>query len=344
MVENLTVIYPCDHQGHHPQTFFNFGEMQDNLEKPARIEVIRSALSELPVVHVDECRRHATPEELCTVHSHELVHFLTTTMAEWDADWPAEVVSGLFPYSFSDARIPKWPLAQAAYFSFDAGTPIGPETSRAATAAAGCALEGAEAIRSGAHTLVYALCRPPGHHATTSRYGGFCFFNNAALAAGLLTSLGRVAILDIDFHHGNGTQEITYRSDQVMYVSIHGDPNYAFPYFYGYASERGEGDGEGYTLNLPLDPGATLGDYQPALERAVQAIADADCQALVLSVGFDTCKGDPFGVFALQPDDYQPLGSVIGSLSLPTCIVQEGGYQVDRIGLCAQALVAGLLS
>jgi acetoin utilization deacetylase AcuC-like enzyme len=343
MAETLYLVYPPDHQGHRPRTFFNFGEMQDNLEKSERIEAIRTALSSLPAVKVHQCERHATPEELGTVHTPELVRFLTETVAEWDPAWPDEIVPGTFPYSFSTAKLPDWPLAQAAYFTCDAGTPIGPKTVRAATASAGCALQAAEAVAAGAAGLAYALCRPPGHHATRARYGGFCYFNNAALAARRLAPLGRVAVLDIDFHHGNGTQEITYGSDGVMYVSIHGDPNDSFPFFYGYAGERGKGAGEGYNLNLPLSQGADWAVYQPALQRALEAIADHGCRALVVSAGFDTCQGDPLGGFALQPEDFQPIGEAIAALGLPTVMVQEGGYVVDLLGRCAEALVAGLM-
>jgi acetoin utilization deacetylase AcuC-like enzyme len=318
--------------------------MQDNLEKPARIEAIHASLSSLPSVTVGECRRHATFDELCAVHTPELIRFLTGTLAEWDPAWPAEIVPGTFPYAFANARVPNWPLAQAAYFCCDAGTPLGPDTVRAATASAGCALQAAEAVASGDWALAYALCRPPGHHATRARYGGFCYFNNAALAAGRLAALGRVAVLDIDFHHGNGTQEITYRSDRVFYVSIHGDPNDSFPFFYGYADEQGQAAGEGYNLNLPLPRGADLAAYQPALHRALEAIADRECRSLVVSAGYDTCQGDPLGGFALRPDDFQIVGEAIASLGLPTVVVQEGGYVVDLLGRCAQALVVGLIA
>jgi acetoin utilization deacetylase AcuC-like enzyme len=316
--------------------------MQDNLEKPARIEAIRAALEPLPAVRIDKCQRRATLEELVAVHTPELVRFLTETMAAWDPEWPEEIVPGLFPYSFLQAKVPDWPIAQAAYFTCDAGTPIGPKTTLAAKAAAGCALQAAAAVAAGEYSLAYALCRPPGHHATRARYGGFCYFNNAALAAGRLAGPGRVAVLDIDFHHGNGTQEITWGSDQVMYVSIHGDPNDSFPFFFGYAGEKGEGSGEGYNLNLPLPRGSGLEDYLPALQRAVEAIADKDCRALVVSAGFDTCEGDPLGGFALQPEDFRPIGEAIASLGLPTVVVQEGGYVVDLLGRCAEALVSGL--
>jgi acetoin utilization deacetylase AcuC-like enzyme len=342
MAEQLFVVYTRDHLDHQPRIFFNFGEMQENLEKPDRIEVIRSTLASMPDVTVKECDRHATADELRSVHTPELVEFLTGTLSEWDPDWPEEIVPGTFPYTYAGARVPDWPLAQAAYFTCDAGTPIGPSTVRAATASAGCALEAAAAVRAGASRLAYALCRPPGHHATRARYGGFCFFGNAALAAQRLTDLGRVAVLDIDFHHGNGTQDITYRSDEILYASIHGDPNDSFPFFFGYQDEKGEGAGEGYNLNLPLPRGSDLAAYRPALEQALEVIAEKDCRALVVSAGFDTCAGESLGGFALQPDDLLPIGQAIASLGLPVLVVQEGGYVVELLGLCAQALVTGL--
>jgi acetoin utilization deacetylase AcuC-like enzyme len=342
VTSDVTVVYAPDHRSHRPQIFMNYGEMQENLEVPERIETIRTALASLDGVTMVECQRHATFDELCAAHTPQLVRFLTVTMANWDPEWPPEVVPGLFPYSFRDAQLPEWPLAQSSYFCFDAGTPIGPQTVRAAVAAAGCALQAAEWVASGKCSLAYALCRPPGHHATQARYGGFCYFNNAALAARRMADHGRVAVLDIDFHHGNGTQEITYSSDQIMYVSIHGDPNHSFPFFYGYAEERGLGAGEGYNLNLPLPHGAGLAAYLPALQRALDAVVDAGCQSLVLSVGYDTYHSDPLGGFALQPDDYEAIGRAIAGLGLPTVVVQEGGYVVEVLGKCARSLVTGL--
>jgi acetoin utilization deacetylase AcuC-like enzyme len=342
MVEKLHIVYSEDHRDHKPETFFNFGEMQENLEKPERIETIRKALASLSAVTFKEAGRHATVEELRTIHTPELVRFLTSTLADWQPDWPSELVPGTFPYSFSDARLPSWPPAQAAYFTCDAGTPIGPKTVQAALASAGCALEAAEVVGSSANRLAYALCRPPGHHATRARYGGFCFFGNAALAARRLSGLGRVAVLDIDFHHGNGTQDITYRSDEVLYVSIHGDPNDSFPFFFGYPEEQGEGPGEGFNLNLPLPRGSDYAAYKQALYQGLEAIVAKNCQALVVSAGFDTCEGDPLGGFALQPDDFLLIGQLIAKLRLPTVVIQEGGYVVDLLGPCAQALVDGL--
>ena len=342
MAHGLHLIYTPHHQNHQPRTFFNFGQMQDNLEKPARIETIRAALASLPAVTTTRCQRHATSGELRTIHTPELVHFLTVKMAAWDPDWPDEIVPGLFPYAFSGAKLPEWPQAQAAYFCCDAGTPIGPGTALAATAAAGCALQAAEAVATGASTLAYALCRPPGHHATRARYGGFCYFNNAVLAARHLSSMGRVAILDIDFHHGNGSQQLTYDSDRILYTSIHGDPNDSYPFFYGYAGERGAGPGQGYNLNLPLPRGSGLAEYLPVLHQALEAIASSGCRALVLSAGYDTCQDDPLGGFTLQPNDFQAIGQAIASLDLPTVIIQEGGYVLDLLAPSAQALVTGL--
>lgn len=254
-----------------------------------------------------------------------------------------EVVPSASPCSFSDTKLPDPLLAQAAYFCFDAGTPLGSRTVRAAKSSAGCAFQAVAAIGSGTDSLAYALCRPPGHHATCDRYGGFCYFNNAALAAGQATPLGRVAVLDIHFHHGNGTQDITYQNDQIMYVSIHGDPNYSYPYFCGCADERGQGAGAGYNLNLPLVQGSDPAEYQPTLNRALDAIAGNRCCSLVVSVGCDTCKEDPLSGFAIRPEDFQWSGEAIASLGLPTAVVQEGGYALELIGDCAHAFVSGLV-
>lgn len=166
---------------------------------------------------------------------------------------------------------------------------------RIAAASAGCALEAAEAVASGASGLAYALCRPPSHDARWAKYGGVCHFSNAALATGRPAAMGGVSVLDTDFHHGAGTQEFTYCSDGVIYVSVRGEPNVSFPFFYGYASERSEWAGKGYNLNLPLGQGTDWAVYRPDLQRTLDAIADKECRSLVVSAGFDTCQGDPLG-------------------------------------------------
>jgi acetoin utilization deacetylase AcuC-like enzyme len=226
------------------------------------------------------------------------------------------------------------------YFSFDASTPIMAGTWDAALGAAQCAMTAAALVAEG-ERAAYALCRPPGHHAARSTYGGYCYLNNAALAAQSLrdAGCGRVTVIDVDYHHGNGTQEIFWERDDVQFVSLHGDPETEYPWFMGYADERGAGRGEGYTLNLPLPAGTGWDAYAAALDTALAAIRRYAPEALVVSLGVDTFAADPISSFKLESRHYPLLGERIAALGLPTVLVQEGGYAVAEIG----TNVAGVL-
>jgi acetoin utilization deacetylase AcuC-like enzyme len=228
---------------------------------------------------------------------------------------------------------------------FDTATPIVAGTAEAARRAVDVALTAAARVVDGA-PLAYGLCRPPGHHAARGMLGGYCFFNNAAIVAEWLRREGgfaRVAILDVDYHHGNGTQQIFWERGDVLYVSLHGDPARAYPYFSGYAGERGSGAGAGMTLNLPLPKGTDLDGYAAALRIALDAIAAFGADApLVLSLGFDTFERDPIGDLALTTTDYGAIGSMVAGLGTPVVALQEGGYEVDAIGANAQAFLQGL--
>jgi acetoin utilization deacetylase AcuC-like enzyme len=192
--------------------------------------------------------------------------------------------------------------------------------------------------------LAYALVRPPGHHAERRSFGGFCYFNNTAIAAQYLRAFGRVAILDLDYHHGNGQQDIFYRRSDVLTISIHGDPGFAYPYFSGFKDERGEGDGEGFNLNLPL-PEEVDGDrYRKALSTALQRVVDFRPVFLIVSIGFDTAKGDPTGTWSLTPRDFEANGRLLGGLGLPMLVVQEGGYRSRTLGVNARRFFEGVAS
>jgi acetoin utilization deacetylase AcuC-like enzyme len=204
-----------------------------------------------------------------------------------------------------------------------------------------CALSAARGISNG-RRLAYALVRPPGHHAERRSFGGFCYFNTNAIAAQYLRSFGRVAILDIDYHHGNGQQDIFYRHADVLTVSIHGHPSVAYPYFSGFSDERGEGEGEGFNLNLPLPEEVDGNRYRKALATALQRIADFKPVFLVVALGFDTAKGDPTGTWSLTPRDFEINGQMVGGLGLPTLVVQEGGYRTRTLGLNARHYFEGL--
>jgi acetoin utilization deacetylase AcuC-like enzyme len=230
-------------------------------------------------------------------------------------------------------------------YLFDTATPIVAGTWAAALAAVDVALTAAERVVAGA-PLAYGLCRPPGHHAAGGMLGGYCYFNNAAIVAEWLRREGgarKVAILDIDYHHGNGTQQIFWERDDVLYLSLHADPARAYPYFSGYAGEIGDGEGAGLTRNWPLAAGTGLDGYATALAEALNLlIAFAPDAPLIISAGFDTFERDPIGDLALRTADYEEIGRLIGGLGLPAVVLQEGGYAVDALGANALALLTGL--
>ena len=235
-------------------------------------------------------------------------------------------------------------LGQLGWYGFDAQTPITDGSWEAARGAASCAIAAARSVAAGA-AAAYAACRPPGHHVGRDYYGGYGFLNNAALAASaLLARGGRAAILDVDYHHGNGTQEVFYEDPRALYVSLHADPDWAYPYFWGRADERGAGAGEGTTCNLPLPLRTAQPEYLAALEEAARAVASFAADWLVVSLGTDTAEGDPVGTFALPVDAFGRMGERVGRLRLPTVVVQEGGYSIKAIGSCVTRFFEGLLS
>jgi acetoin utilization deacetylase AcuC-like enzyme len=234
-------------------------------------------------------------------------------------------------------------IHQSGYFCYDSGTPLNARSWDAAGWSAACAVEAADAVARGTTRLSYALSRPPGHHVSRDLFGGYCYLNNAAIAARHLKPLGRRAILDIDFHHGNGTQSLFYRDPDVLFVSIHGDPRDFYPFFSGGESERGAGRGAGFNHNLPLPAGTTGDEYLRVLEReALPAIASFDPAVLIVSAGFDTWGGDPIGRFALDTEAYQGIGRAIGGLGRPTVVVQEGGYATQALGQNVVTFLRGL--
>jgi acetoin utilization deacetylase AcuC-like enzyme len=250
----------------------------------------------------------------------------------------------LYPYVFpirNKARPPHDLTVRAGYYCIDTFTPLNRNAFLAARGAVDCALTAAEHVARGAR-LAYALVRPPGHHAERASYGGFCYFNNAAIAAQSLSRLGKVAMLDVDYHHGNGQQDIFYGRSDVLTVSIHGHPNFAYPYFSGFEEEAGEGEGLGYNLNITLPEHVSGERYRKALERAVARIRDFGARFLVVPLGLDTAKGDPTGSWSLVAKDFEENGALIGALNLPTVVVQEGGYKTRTIGGCATSFFRGL--
>jgi acetoin utilization deacetylase AcuC-like enzyme len=231
---------------------------------------------------------------------------------------------------------------RAGYWSFDTSTPIVAGTYLAARAAVDVALTTADLVLGGAEAA-YGLCRPPGHHAARAMYGGYCFFNNAAIAAvAIVRATGeRVAILDLDYHHGNGTQQIFWRRGDVLYASLHADPDRAYPFYLGRATETGEGPGVGANLNLPLPAGTTNERYLEALDRALAAIAATPGSVIVVSLGFDTYVDDPIADFAVTTEAYHEMGRRVAAIGRRLVILQEGGYHLPSLGANARAWLRG---
>jgi acetoin utilization deacetylase AcuC-like enzyme/GNAT superfamily N-acetyltransferase len=306
------------------------------VERPVRVRAILRGLEGLPIERIPT-RRY--PEERVTaVHHPSLVAYLKAMGQRLDEK--ALIYPEVFPIRRPD-RIPRALEDRAGYFCADTFTPLTRNCYRAARDAADVALTAASLIIGG-ERVAYALCRPPGHHAERRIYGGFCYFNNAAIAAQSLSQLGKVALLDIDYHHGNGAQDIFYSRSDVLTVSIHGHPSHAYPNFSGYADERGEGTGLGFNQNFPLEPPVDDERYLTVLDRALKLIERFDPRVLVVSLGFDIMRGDPTGAFAISVQGMRRIGRRLGRFGPPTLIVQEGGYAVRNLRVGSHAFFAGL--
>jgi acetoin utilization deacetylase AcuC-like enzyme len=285
-------------------------------------------------------------EPVLRVHDADFVEFLGGAWDQWVAAGNrGEAIPDCWPARRMAQRRPDSIGGKLGYYAMAAETSISAGSWEAARASADVALTAAARLRAG-EPCAFALCRPPGHHAARDLYGGYCFLNNAAIAAQYLRDHGseRVAILDVDFHHGNGTQDIFYERPDVFYSSIHGDPREAFPYFSGFADETGSGAGTGYNLNLPLPPGTGFDAWRAALDIALARIVDFAPRALVVSLGVDTFENDPISFFKLRAEDFTHYGRLLGGLGLPTVFVLEGGYAVSEIGVNAVNVLQGFES
>ena len=337
----ITVVSP-KHALHNPPHEFYDGRLIPPYESPARVDMIVAAIERAGLGPLLPPREFGVAP-LHAVHEPAYLEYLESAYERWVAAGgnPAAVLPSTLAVRWMSQPC-LHPLVAPGYYCFDLSAPIAAGTYQAARASADTALTGAALLLEG-QPLVYALCRPPGHHAGTDLYGGYCYLNNAAIAAAYLAAPGeRVAILDIDFHHGNGTQQIFYQRADVLFVSIHADPAREYPYFSGYAGERGAGAGLGYTLNFPLEARVDDVRYLAVLDRALAAIAEHAPRFLVLSAGFDTYGGDPIGDLALTSAAYPAIGRRVAALGLPTLVVQEGGYAVEALGENAAGLLRGL--
>jgi len=329
----LLSIYSDEHRLHAGQAELVDGRFAPCFESPQRADLVLEAVKQNRLGEVIAPTDFGL-EPVCRVHDQRYVDFLHTAWELWSAegrDWDA------LPLNWAVRGMrqiePEHIDGKLSYFSFDAGTPITAGTWKAVTAAANVALTGAHHVLADGSTA-FSLCRPPGHHAAADYYGGYCFLNNAAIGAQYFLDNGaaRVAILDIDYHHGNGTQSIFYDRDDVLYVSIHGDPEQEFPFFLGRADERGSGPGEGCNANYPLRWQSSPREWFAALDQGLQQIAAFAPHFLVVSLGVDAYVDDPISQFRLESDDFLTAGSRIGDLDLPVLFVLEGGYAIDAIG------------
>jgi acetoin utilization deacetylase AcuC-like enzyme len=288
--------------------------------------------------------QHMPPREfpeshIKAVHDPEYVEYLKRVCAGVPAG------ESVYPYVFpirNHARPPKDLAIQAGYYCIDTFTPLNRNAYIAAKRAVDCALTASRALLHGARHA-YALVRPPGHHAERRAFGGFCYFNSAAVAAQYLLEHGPVAILDLDYHHGNGQQEIFYERSDVLTVSIHGHPSFAYPFFSGFADENGSGAGEGFNVNIALPEKLDGAKYRHALAGALKRVREFSPKFLVIALGFDPAKGDPTGTWSLAASDFHANGVMIGQMHMPTLIVQEGGYRTRSLGANARNFFAGLL-
>jgi len=311
-------------------------------ERAARYDAILAAIEEAGLPTLPPRNHH---HGLAEVHDPELVAWLRTGWQAWrDAGGPPVLVPDTFAHRAApDARRPTSPIGVAGWWVTDTATPIVQGSWEAALEAVDSALTAVDLVATGEAATAHALTRPPGHHAGRAHIGGFCLVNHAAIAANAMRdALGRVAVIDIDHHHGNGTQEVFWSDEQVLYASLHADPATNYPWFTGHADEVGAGPGCGTTLNLPLPPDTGDDTYLETLERALEAAVAHDPAAVVLSLGTDTAATDPVGGLGLSPAAYPRIGAAIAELGLPVVSVQEGGYDLDRVGPDTVAVLRAL--
>lgn len=323
-------------RGHSPVAEFFNGKLNPAAEHGGRVDAMLETIG-----HV-EAPRDQGIEPLRRVHSAAYLDFLESAHSRWRA---AGREGDAFPYTFPIVR--RRPLAfnridaELGQYGFDTSTPICEGSWSSAYWSAQTALGAREAVADGGSA--FALCRPPGHHAGADYFGGYCYLNNVAIAAeaALAAGLPHVAILDVDYHHGNGTQDIFYARSDVAFASIHADPVTDYPFYWGHADETGEGDGTGANLNIPLPRGTTWTEYERALAQAVEWLGGFSPGLLIVSFGADTWDGDPISHFRLKTSDYAQLARRIASMGLPTLIVMEGGYAVEALGANVAEFLSG---
>lgn len=336
----MRVFFSKEQHLHAPASEIYGGEMITPFETPDRVNQLLSHIEAVgPVLPPEDFGL----EPLKRAHEPAYVDFLSSCWDEWKAaGFKGEAIATVMPSHKTGRRCPSHIEGKLGYFAFSGESAIMRDTFCAVRASANSALSAAATVMRGERAS-FALCRPPGHHCMASQFGGYCYLNNAAIAAQYLrdNGAGRVAILDIDFHHGNGTQDIFYARDDVLFCSLHGDPDQAYPFYLGYAEETGTGAGVGYNHNYPLPPGTGFIRWGAAFRDAATHIANFAPDFLVVSLGVDIYENDPQSFFSIASDDFTEIGRWIAQMNLPAVFVMEGGYAVADLGMNVAKVLAG---
>lgn len=327
----MKIVQTDKHRLHDPQFFMVRGRPQPSAEQPERAERLLAAAA--AAGHDSVAAESFGPAPRAAIHTPEYLRFLEVAHGEWRTldGSSEEILANIHPSRYPPTY-PESIVGRAGWHMADTACPIGAGTFQAACGAADVAVTAAEFLLDGGDHI-YGLCRPPGHHAYADMAGGFCFLNNAAIAAQHLRQAHeRVAILDVDVHHGNGTQGIFWRRSDVLTISLHADPLNFYPFFWGHAAERGDGEGEGYNLNVPLPLGTADADWLAALRPALASLRAFAPGALVVALGLDAYEGDPLKGLAITTPGFAKIGAAIAELGLPTALIQEGGYLAPELG------------
>ncbi|UOD35499.1 histone deacetylase family protein [Deferribacteraceae bacterium V6Fe1] len=328
--ELITMVINKGHSIHHVKD-------RGYVEAPVRLSTILAALEKTQLFKIIEPKK-VSEKMIKEIHDPGYVDYLRNVCAKLPPE--KSIYPLIFPLR-NLLRPPKDLEMQAGYYCLDTFTPLNKNAYLAARGAVDCAVTAANAVLEGAY-ISYALVRPPGHHAERRAFGGFCYFNSTAIAANYLTNYGKVAVLDIDFHHGNGTQDIFYERSDVLTISIHGDPRFAYPHFTGFKDEIGKNDGEGYNINFPLPENTDPEKYRDTLSKAIKQIKKFNPAYLVIALGLDTAKSDPTGTWSNRFEDFYKIGFMLGEIKYPTVVVQEGGYRTQTLGTNAKYFFHGL--
>ena len=337
----MITIYSEKHRLRNAKTELFGGLLVPPYENPSRADIILERVNSENLGEVSAPSEFGM-EPVLVLHDAGFVEFLRVAWDEWSqTEYEGEIIPICWPARRMSKRIPDFINGKVGYYALSSETSINEGTWEAALASKDVALSGAELLLKGIETEtsamkgVFSLCRPPGHHAAFDMFGGYCFLNNAAIATQWFRDNGveRVSILDIDFHHGNGTQDIFYKREDVFYLSLHGDPRDAFPHFTGYPEETGQDAGTGTTYNCPLPPGTQFKTWCDKLKESLTKIDQFGAEVLVVSLGVDTFEKDPISFFKLKSDDFLSIGKLIADLNIPTLFVMEGGYDIKELGI-----------